>query len=91
MFPGAGTRKAIEDEQPRLPLAHYERRLPVPGGWDRRPCAYLRFSGPYDGIAEGAAARGWLVEVVPGAHLHQVVDPDVGAASIRRLTARLGV
>ncbi|MEV4709172.1 alpha/beta hydrolase [Actinoplanes sp. NPDC049316] len=89
MFPDAGTRRLIEDEQPRLPLAYYEQRLPVPGGWDQRPCAYLKFSEPYDGDAAEAAGRGWPVEVVPGAHLHQVVDPDAVAAAIDRLGARL--
>jgi len=91
MFPDAATRKVVEDEQPRLPLAYYEQRLPVPDGWDRAPCAYLKFSGPYDAVAEDAAARGWPVEVVSGGHLHQVVDPDAVAAAIRRLAVRLGV
>ncbi|MGA5299145.1 alpha/beta hydrolase [Nucisporomicrobium flavum] len=89
MFPDAGTRKVIEDEQPRLPLSYYEQRLPVPDGWDARPCAYLKFSEPYDADAADAAARGWPVEAVPGEHLHQVVDPDAVAAAIRRLAAKL--
>ncbi|UQU68177.1 alpha/beta hydrolase [Couchioplanes caeruleus] len=89
MFADAATRELIEDEQPRLPLAYYEQRLPTPAGWDRRPCAYVQFSEPYAADAADAAARGWPVEVVPGAHLHQVVDPDAVAAAIGRLGARL--
>ena len=89
MFPDPVTRTIVEDEQPRLPLAYYEQHLPVPGGWDRRPCAYLKFSEPYDAIADDAAARGWPVEVIPGAHLHQVVDPESVAAAIQRLAVTL--
>jgi hypothetical protein len=52
--------------------------------WDAQPCAYLLFGPPYDELASEARRRGWIVEHLPGAHLHQLVDPE-GVA--RRLLA----
>ena len=34
---------AEADEQPRLPISFFEQRIPVPAGWDDRPCAFLMF------------------------------------------------
>ncbi|HEY3086743.1 MAG TPA: hypothetical protein VGJ59_01595 [Jatrophihabitantaceae bacterium] len=76
MFPDPQTRAAATAEQPRLPLAYYEQAVPVPIGWDTGPCGYLFFGPPYDEVAADARRRGWLVEELPGQHLHQIVDPD---------------
>ncbi|MET7426698.1 alpha/beta hydrolase [Dactylosporangium sp. NPDC005555] len=84
LIPDPLIRHEIEAEQPRLPVSYYEQRVPVPVGWDSVPCGYLRFSAHYAGAAAEAAARGWLVEHLPGRHLHQVVDPRAVSA---RLTA----
>ena len=47
-------------EQPRLPLAYYEQRVPVPARWDEIPCGYLLFGPPYDEVAADAlTAGGW--------------------------------
>jgi pimeloyl-ACP methyl ester carboxylesterase len=54
LFPDQATRQAVTEEQPRLPLAYYEASLPVPAGWDARPCAYLLFGRPYDELASQA-------------------------------------
>jgi hypothetical protein len=86
MFPDAATRRAVEAEQPRLPLAYYEQPVPAPAGWDDRPCGYLLFGPPYDEVAADARGRGWPVEHVAGRHLHQLVDPGAVAAGIRRLS-----
>lgn len=86
MFPDERTRRAVCDEQPRLPLSYYEQRVPVPAGWDDRPCGYLLFAEPYEPMAEEAAKRGWRVEHVPGEHLHQLVDPDAVTARILALS-----
>lgn len=84
MFPDPQTRAAVSAEQPRLPLAYYEQSVPVPVGWDDRPCGYLVFGPPYDELAAEAGVRGWLVEEISGQHLHQIVEP--GAVAERLIT-----
>ena len=69
-------------------LAYYEQTIPVPSGWDRRPCAYLWFGPPYDEPAVQAGQRGWIVEHLGGAHLHMVIDPAAVADRIGRLIER---
>lgn len=76
MFPDPVTRERVSAEQPRLPLAYFEQRVPVPPGWDGVPCAFLWYGPPYDTVAEEAARRGWPVTRLPGLHLHQLIDPE---------------
>jgi hypothetical protein len=82
MFPDPKTRQTVIAEQPALPLSYYEQQIPVPDGWDDHPCSYLLFGPPYDAMAADARERGWRVAHLPGAHLHQIVDP---AGTARRL------
>jgi hypothetical protein len=89
LFPDAVTQAAVIAEQPRLPLAYYEQRVPVPAGWDEIPCGYLLFGPPYDEVAADASDRGWLVEELPGAHLHQIVDPHGTADLLVSMAERL--
>jgi hypothetical protein len=91
LFPDQPTRQAVTEEQPRLPLAYYQASVPVPAGWDAQPCAYLLFGPPYDELAAEARERGWIVEQLPGAHLHQLVDPDGVARSLLAIADQLGV
>jgi pimeloyl-ACP methyl ester carboxylesterase len=91
LFPDQATRQAVTEEQPRLPLSYYEASVPVPAGWDARPCAYLLFGPPYDELASEARGRGWIVEQLPGAHLHQLVDPDGVARSLLAIAEQMGV
>src|SRR5262245_45016944 len=86
MFPDAQVRRVVSAEQPRLPLSYYEELVPVPVCWDSRPCGYLLFGPPYDAMAQQAAQRGWLVDEVPGLHLHQLMDPDAVTRSIIAMT-----
>jgi pimeloyl-ACP methyl ester carboxylesterase len=88
LFPDAATQAVMTAEQPRLPLAYYEQRVPVPAGWDETPCGYLFFGPPYDDVAAEARDRSWLVEALPGGHLHQVVDPDATAARLISMADR---
>jgi hypothetical protein len=90
LFPDQVTRQAVTEEQPRLPLAYYEASVPVPAGWDTRPCAYLLFGPPYDELAAEAHGRGWIVEQLPGRHLHQLVDPDSVARSLLAAADQMG-
>jgi pimeloyl-ACP methyl ester carboxylesterase len=91
LFPDQATRQAVTEEQPRLPLSYYEASVPVPAGWDAQPCAYLLFGPPYDELASEARGRGWIVEQLPGAHLHQLVDPDGVARSLLAIAEQMGV
>ncbi len=76
LLPDPQVRAVVTAEQPRLPLEYYLEHIPVPGGWDRRPCGYLLFGDAYEGQAADARGRGWPVRTLPGEHLHQVVDPS---------------
>jgi hypothetical protein len=89
LFPDAATQAAVIADQTRLPLTYYEQRVPVPAGWDTTPCGYLLFGPPYDAVAAEARDRGWLVEELPGGHLHQVVDPDATAGRLISMADRL--
>jgi len=88
LFPDVQTRLAVSAEQPRLPLSYYEQQIPVPDGWDSRPCGYLLFGPPYDRMAQESRERGWDVDHIPGRHLHQLVDPDTVTARIVTMTDR---
>jgi hypothetical protein len=90
LFPDPQTRAVVSAEQPRLPLSYYEQRIPVPAGWDDRPCGYVLFGSPYDRMAREARERGWDVEQIPGGHLHQLVDPDAVADRIMAMTNSWG-
>jgi hypothetical protein len=91
LFPDRQTRQAVTEEQPRLPLSYYEASVPAPAGWAAQPCAYLLFGPPYDEMATEARGRGWIVEQLPGGHLHQLVDPDGVAGSLVAIAGQLGV
>jgi len=90
LFPDEQPRRAVTEEQPRLPLAYYEASVPVPAGWDDRPCAYLLFGPAYEDAAAEAGRRGWVVQRLPGEHLHQLVDPDGVAQVLAALAGRMG-
>jgi hypothetical protein len=91
LFPDQATRQAVAEEQPRLPLSYYEASVPVPGGWDAHPCAYLLFGPPYEKLASEARGRGWIVQQLPGGHLHQLVDPDGVARSLLAIAEQMGL
>ena len=85
MFPDPQARQVVTGEQPRLPLAYYLEQVPVPAGWDDRPCGYLLFGPPYEEQAALARERGWPLRTVPGEHMHQVVEPDQVAGALLEL------
>ncbi len=88
LFPDPQTRSAVTAQQPRLPLSFYEQQIPVPDGWDDRPCGYLLFGPPYDRMAQESRDRGWDVDQISGGHLHQLVDPAAVTAGIAAMTAQ---
>lgn len=88
LYPNQETRSALTAEEPRLPLAYYEQTIPVPAGWDKRPCAYLWFGQAYDATAKQAGERGWILEHLGGTHLHMVIDPTAVAERLGTLVER---
>jgi len=88
LFPDDATRRAVERQQPRLPLAYFTGRLSVPAGWTARPSAYLAFGETYAEETARARSYGWPVEVMDGRHLHQLHDPDGVATAVLDLAAR---
>jgi hypothetical protein len=86
LFPDERTRAAVTAEAPRLPITYFDEAIPVPPGWETKPCGYLRFSDAYAPEGEEARRRGWAVEHLPGLHLHQLVDPDAVSARIVAMT-----
>lgn len=81
LFPDVTTREAVEREQPRLPLAYFTSRIPVPANWTNRPAAYLAFGETYAEERDRARREGWPTRTLAGDHLHQLHDPAaVGSA-----------
>jgi pimeloyl-ACP methyl ester carboxylesterase len=87
LVPDAGVRARLEREMPRLPLSYFEASVPMPDGWDERPCAYLLLSGSqYGQSAADARRRGWTVAEIRGAHhLSLVTDPAAVASELLRV------
>lgn len=77
LVPDDRLRGALEDEMPRLPLSYFDATVPVPEGWEARPCAYLLLSGePYGESAADARGRGWPVAEIAGVkHLAIATEP----------------
>lgn len=87
LFASPAARSAVEQGQPRLPLDHLRGSVPTPRGWDALPCAYLGFGDTYAAEQSRATGRGWPLAVLPGRHLHQLVDPEAVAERLVALRA----
>jgi pimeloyl-ACP methyl ester carboxylesterase len=87
LVPDRARRARIEHDMPRLALSVRDIKLPVPAGWDRRPCAYLLLSAEaYAKSAADARARGWPTAEVPGGkHLDLVRRPTAVATALLNL------
>jgi hypothetical protein len=88
LFADPEQRRAVERGQRRLPLAYLESVVPSPAGWEQLPAAFLGFGDAYRAERERARAAGWPVAVLPGGHLHALVQPRKVADAITRLHAR---
>jgi hypothetical protein len=67
LVPEERVRAVREEEMPRLPLSYFEASVPLPSGWNARPCAYLLLSGePCGESAAEARDSGWPVIELPG-------------------------
>ncbi|MDF2709326.1 MAG: alpha/beta hydrolase [Nonomuraea muscovyensis] len=88
LLPDPAVRAVVVAEQPRLPLGYYTQPVPVPAGWDEVRCSCLWYGPPYEEVAREAQRRGWPVTRVPGAHLHQLVDPEAVTDALLTLSRR---
>ena len=88
LFSDAGQRASVERGQRRLPLAYLESAVPSPAGWERLPAAYLGFGEAYAAEQARARAAGWPVSLLPGRHLHPVVEPAAVADAVTALHAQ---
>jgi pimeloyl-ACP methyl ester carboxylesterase len=76
LVPNDRLRAALEAEMPRLPLSYFDAVVPLPDGWDARPCAYLLLTGEsYGTSAAEARGRGWPVVEIHGVH-HLAIATD---------------
>jgi pimeloyl-ACP methyl ester carboxylesterase len=91
LIPDERLRATLVAEMPRLPLSYFEASVPVPDGWDARPCAYILFSEePYEQSASDARARGWPVAEIRGAqHLALATEPIAVTEALLDLEAAL--
>ena len=89
LVPDDARRAIVTAELPRLPLAYFEASVPVPAGWAAAGCGYVLLSEEaYGGQATAAAARGWPVVRLPGAHLDTVTRPAEIAYAIVAVAGR---
>lgn len=75
---------------PRVPLALFEEKLPVPVGWPEAPSGYMRLSAAYDTEAEEARSRGWMIVSLSGTHLHMINDPRAVTEALLTLVRDMG-
>lgn len=83
--PDDARRREIEAELPALPLAFFEAPIEVPAGWCAVDGAFLLLSQFYRSDADRAAALGWPVVELPGAHLDMVNREEAIAAILIEL------
>jgi hypothetical protein len=86
LFPHPDIRQAVEREQPRLPLAYFRSRVPVPTGWSAHNAAYLAFGETYAEERDRAHHMGWPTRTLAGGHLHALHDPAEVGTTILDLT-----
>lgn len=89
LFPDDATRAAVQAEEPRLPLSNYTQTLPTPPAWTRVPAGYVAFGDVYAAETAQARARRWPVRVLPGRHLHHLVDPSAVADAVTEILDEL--
>jgi len=68
-------RKMVAETNPRS-LTFFTEPIPVFTGWPDAPCAYIKFSAPYDWDFRQAKQASWLVREVNAGHFHMLVDPS---------------
>jgi hypothetical protein len=87
LLPDRAIGAAFLAEQHDLPLAYFEEA--APDAPLTIPSAYLQLSDAYTDDAETAAGHGWPVARLELHHLALLTHPEVVAAKIEELAARL--
>jgi hypothetical protein len=90
LIPDDAAREIVSAELPALPLSYFEARVPVPAGWTSTHCGYVLLSEAYAEQAAKAAAAGWPVARLPGAHLDIVTRPAMIADAILTVAGESG-
>ena len=83
-------RKMVTEINPR-PLAFFIESIPVFAGWPDAPCAYIKFSSPYDWDFRQAKRANWLAREVNAGHFHMLVDPSAVTNVIVDAVQELGL
>ena len=68
-------RKMVAEINPRS-LSFFTEPIPVFSAWPDAPCAYIKFSAPYNWDFEQAKAADWYVRAVKAGHFHMLLDPS---------------
>jgi hypothetical protein len=90
LIPDDRKRGIVSAELPALPLSYFEDHVPVPAGWTDTRCGYVLLSEAYAEQASKAAASGWPVARLPGAHLDIVTRPAAIADAILSVAGESG-
>lgn len=88
LVPDGDRREAVLADLPELPLSYFDGRVPMPGQWNNTAGAYVLLSDPYRPDAVEAAARGWPVIELLGAHLDIVMRPAEVAGAVLEVAGR---
>jgi hypothetical protein len=91
LLPEADLRARFTAELPKLPLAYFEERAPVVGGWPPERCGYLQLSPPYGEAAEEAERRGWPTLRAPADHLAMLTRPNMVVRLLQRPIGKMGL
>jgi hypothetical protein len=68
LVPDDGLRRKLVTEINPRPLSFFTEPIPVFEGWPDVPCAYIKFSAPYERVAQQAQQAGWFVHQVEAGH-----------------------
>lgn len=74
VIPEETLRKQMVAEIHPRGLPFFTEPIPVFEEWPDAPCAYIKFSPPYQGAAEQARQAGWLTYELEAGHFHMLVD-----------------
>jgi hypothetical protein len=70
-------------------LAFFTEPIPVFSRWPDAPCAYIRFSAPYERPAAQARQAGWPTYEMEAGHFHMLVDPLAVTSAIVKAVDKL--
>jgi hypothetical protein len=75
VIPNQGLRSQMVAELNPRGFDFFNEPIPVSDSWPEAPCAFIKFSEPYDWDFKLARQMGWLVREMNEGHFHMLVDP----------------